>query len=68
MTILELATIVKVTGLPQSFGGKMIDEHELIAQTMCNDAERRGRTDLSGAHNDDFVTVHSDHSALLCKP
>ena len=46
----------------------MIDEHELIAQTMCNDAERCGRTDLSGAHNDDFVTVHSDHSALLCKP
>ena len=65
MAVLEFAAVIEVAGLPQGFGGGAVDEHELIAQAVRDDAEGGGGTDLASADDNDFVAVHSDHGDVL---
>lgn len=59
--VLEFAAVIEIMAFAERLAGGMIDEYELVAQTMGDDGERRGGSDLPGADDDDFVPVHGDH-------
>lgn len=61
MPVLEFAAVIEIMAFAERLAGGMIDEYELVAQTMGDDGERRGGSDLPGADDDDFVPVHGDH-------
>ena len=63
MPVLEFAAVIEIMAFAERLAGGMIDEYELVAQTMGDDGERRGGSDLPGADDDDlflFMVTMSD--------
>ena len=61
MTIQKFAAIIKIPALAHRLALSRIDQYQLIAQSLRDDAERRGRTNLAGADHNNLITVHGNH-------